>query len=84
MTVNHIILNGSLVVLTDGRVLDVPAKDARVTNVWSLSTRLEIWRDDPASPFQFADWIDTYPTPELSQAQPTKPELLNEGGRGSV
>ena len=55
VTVNHIILNGSLVVLTDGRVLNIPAKDARITNVWCLSTRLEIWRDDPASPFQFAD-----------------------------
>ena len=51
VTVNHIILDGSLVVLTDGRVLNVPAKEARVTNVWSPSTSLEIWRDDPASPF---------------------------------
>jgi hypothetical protein len=51
VTVSHIILNGSLVVLTDGRVLNVPAKEAAVTNVWSPSTRLEIWRDHPASPF---------------------------------
>jgi hypothetical protein len=51
VTVNHIILNGSLVVLTDGRVLNVPAKEAAVTNVWSPSTCLEIWKDDPASPF---------------------------------
>ena len=52
VTVNHIILNGSLVVLTDGRVLNLPAKEAAVTNVWSPSTRLEIWRDDPVSPFR--------------------------------
>ena len=42
-TVNHIILNGALVVLTNGRALNVPAKEARVTTVWSPSTRLEIW-----------------------------------------
>jgi hypothetical protein len=51
VTVNHIILNGSLVVLTDGRVLNVPATEARVTDVWPPSTCLEIWKDDPASPF---------------------------------
>ena len=50
-TVNHIILNGSLVVLKDGRVLNIRANEARVTNLWAPSTRLEIWRDDPASPF---------------------------------
>ena len=50
-TVNHIILDGFVVVLTDGRTLNVSAKEARVTNVWSPSTRLEIWRDDPDSPF---------------------------------
>ena len=51
VTVNHIILNGALVVLTNGRALNVPAKEARVTNVWSPSTYLEIWEDDSASPF---------------------------------
>jgi hypothetical protein len=50
-TVNFIVLDGSVIVLTDGRVLTVPPKAARVTNVWSPSTHLKIWRDDPASPF---------------------------------
>lgn len=39
----------SLVVLKDGWVFNVPAKEARVTNVWFPSTHLEIWKDDPAS-----------------------------------
>lgn len=47
VTVNQILLSGSVVVLTDGRVLTVPTKEARVTKVWSPATRLEIWRDSP-------------------------------------
>lgn len=50
-TVNRIVLNGSLIVLTDGRSLNVSAKDAGVTNVWVPSTTLEIWKDDAASAF---------------------------------
>ena len=49
--VNHIILGGRVLVLTDGRAVIVPAKEALVTNVWEPSTRLEIFKDDQASLF---------------------------------
>ena len=52
--VNHIILGGSVVVLTDGRAVIVPAKEALVTNVWAPSTRLEIFKNDQASLFRCA------------------------------
>ena len=48
-TVNHIILGGCVVVLTDGRAVIVPAKEALVTNVWAPSTPLEIFKNDQAS-----------------------------------
>ena len=50
-TVKHIILGGFVVVLTDGRAVIVPAKEVLVTNVWSPSTRLEIFKNDQASLF---------------------------------
>ncbi len=51
VAINHVILDGSVVVLRDGRVLNVPGNDARVTNEWSPSTGLEIWTVDPSSTF---------------------------------
>ena len=43
-TVNHVILDGAVIILTDGRVLTICAQEVQVTNTWLPSIGLEIWK----------------------------------------